>query len=69
MGSSARDYYDDMEEEYMQERFADSKKEIESMKDFISNLAPCSKEYENIKWLMSIRDKVIRNRELIKLLG
>lgn len=57
-----------IEEEYKKEE-AKQRKWLEDLATIIVNTKPDSMEYSNLKFLFDNKDKIIRNRQLIKLLG
>lgn len=65
MGSSARDYYD-----HLNEIEADEHRQwLDMLSNDIRNIKPRSSEYADLKWLMNNKEKLIRNRRLIDLIG
>lgn len=65
MGSSARDYYDRLDEEARQEEF---QKKAAKRRAFVEEVKEM-KYTEDIEWLWENKEKIIRNKKLIDLLG
>lgn len=65
MGSSARDYYDDLNEQEANEH----RQWLDMLSNDIRTIRPRSSEYSDLKWIMDNKQKLIRNRRLIDLIG
>lgn len=69
MGSSTQKYHERLEEE-------ENKKQIKINKQYLSNtitginkIDPLSDKFKDFQWVMENYEKIIRNRQLINLIG
>lgn len=69
MGSSAQSYYDELDEEFEKEQIRKRKKYIQEHLKNIASINPMSDRFEEFEFLMKNKDKILRNRKLIELLG
>lgn len=65
MGSSMSRIYDEQAED----EFTRKKEWLKSTSKKIEEIYPNSSEYTDLNWLMNNKEKILRNRRLIDLLG
>lgn len=65
MGSSMSRIYDDMEEKQWDE----DKNWLETLSAEIKNINPSTKEFRDLKWIEKNKEKILRNWQLIEILG
>lgn len=69
MGSSASDYYDRLEEQKIERKKETNKAWLSEYCRTIICFDPLGEEFEELKWMVENKDKIINNKRLISLLG
>ncbi|WP_286846632.1 hypothetical protein [Proteiniphilum sp. UBA5463] len=69
MGSSLSYIYDKYDEEKWEENLRWISSKAIEVKEEIEKTKPGSCKFDNLKWLLENKDKILRNKKLIDLIG